>query len=363
MYLKFAYFPARKNSYHISQNLAQISSQNLNATRESKTRDLLFIYKVFGIRIFAKKTQRRLYFTHSLKDNIGEYVAKSCDNKQILRLVANLSAKDRDFVLLQIARMVEAHSQQNPIISNLTYNERCDLARIWRDFLPQILRLGDNLYFYDGYFLPINHFEVSVFWHKHSLSVLEEKTLKWMRGRDFIDVGGFIGDSAVIFEREFCDKNIYAFEPTKANFALMQRTLTLNNAKRVIPVNKALGAESGTMEINILGSSSSICLSCETNNKERIEITTLDEFARAHKIKVGFIKVDIEGFEMEFLKGAKEIISTQKPAMLISIYHQASDYFEIKPLIESWDLGYKFKIHKGTDFSLVAETVLFCEIL
>ena len=259
--------------------------------------------------------------------------------------------------------MVEAYSQQNSIISNLTHSERHNLARIWREFLPQILRLNDNLYFYGGYFLPINHFEVSVFWYKHSLSVLEEKTLKWMRCRDFIDVGGFIGDSAVIFEREFCDKNIYTFEPAKANFALMQRTLTLNNAKRVIPVNKALGAESGTMQINILGSSSSICLPCETKNKEHIEITTLDEFARAHKIKVGFIKVDVEGFEMEFLKGVKETIFTQKPAMLISIYHQASDYFGIKPLIESWDLGYKFKIHKGTDFSLVAETVLFCEIV
>ena len=298
-----------------------------------------------------------------MRDNIGAYIAKSGDDTQILRLIANLSTKDRDFVLLQIARMVETHKQQNPIISNLTHSERHDLAQIWREFLPQILRLGDNLYFYGGYFLPINHFEVSVFWYKHSLSVLEEKTLKWMRGRDFIDVGGFIGDSAVIFEREFCDKNIYTFEPTKANFALMQRTLTLNNAKRIIPINKALGAESGAMEISILGSSSSICLSCEGGDKERIEITTLDEFVGEHKIEVGFIKVDIEGFEMEFLNGAKETIAAQKPAMLISIYHQAGDYFGIKPLIESWDLGYRFKIHKGTDFSLVAETVLFCEIL
>lgn len=53
---------------------------------------------------------------------------------------------------------------------------------------------------------------------------------------------------------------------------------------------------------------------------------------------------------MEFLKGAKETICTQKPAMLLSIYHQASDYFGIKPLIESWNLGYTFKIHKGVDF-------------
>ena len=66
---------------------------------------------------------------------------------------------------------------------------------------------------------------------------------------------------------------------------------------------------------------------------------------------------------MEFLKGAKETIRTQKPAMLISIYHFGSDYFKIKPFIESWDLGYKFKIHKGVDLSLTGETALFCEVV
>ena len=118
------------------------------------------------------------------------------------------------------------------------------------------------------------------------------------------------------------------------------------------------------MKINILGSSSSICFDWGVvSDKEIIETTTLDKFVRDNKIEVGFIKVDIEGFEMEFLKGAKETICTQKPAMLISIYHQPSDYFDIKPLIESWNLGYKFKIYKGVDFTIMNETVLLCEIL
>ena len=99
-------------------------------------------------------------------------------------------------------------------------------------------------------------------------------------------------------------------------------------------------------------------LTDKSNQCETVQIITLDEFVRENKIEVGFIKVDIEGFEMEFLKGAKE-----KPAMLLSIYHQASDYFGIKPLIESWNLGYKFKIHKSIDMHLTLETVLFCEFL
>ena len=281
------------------------------------------------------------------------------------------------FVLRQIARLKQSYERNQQAIYNLTKAEFNELNHIFTQFFPNIFKLSDSLYFYStakslqnsdstqntGYFLPINHFEISVFWHKHSLHCLDSNTLAKMRQKDFVDVGGFIGDSAIIFEKEFCDKNIYSFEPTKENFTLMKQTIKLNNAKRIIPLNLGLGSEKSQMQINILGSGSSVCLDYGfKGDKEIVEMTTLDDFVRENNLEIGFIKVDIEGFEMEFLKGAKESICTQKPAMLISIYHQGSDYFGIKPLIESWNLGYSFKIHKGVDFSLATETVLFCEV-
>lgn len=304
---------------------------------------------------------------HIGQNSISAYIATHNITDEILSLCENLPAQSQSLLLRQIARMAESHLTQNPIITNITQDEFRELEAIVTQFFPNIFKLSENLYFYSdkanhtGYFLPINHFEISVFWHKHSLKHLDSATLAKMRGKDFIDVGGFIGDSAIVFEREFCDKNIYSFEPTKANFELMKRTMKLNNAKRIIPLNLGLGSEKSQMQISILGSGSSITLDCG-REKESVEITTLDSFVKERQIEVGFIKVDVEGFEMEFLKGAKETIKAQKPAMLISIYHQASDYFEIKPLIESWDLGYKLQVCKGVDFSLVAETVLLCEV-
>jgi hypothetical protein len=63
------------------------------------------------------------------------------------------------------------------------------------------------------------------------------------------------------------------------------------------------------------------------------------------------------------LAGAINTIKKQKPVLLLSIYHNANDFFEIKPLIESWNLGYKFKIRKLSmkEYFLV-ETMLICEI-
>lgn len=56
---------------------------------------------------------------------------------------------------------------------------------------------------------------------------------------------------------------------------------------------------------------------------EEISIITLDSFVEENNIRVGLIKVDIEGSEQDFLKGAEKTIKTQKPFLLISIYHNA----------------------------------------
>ena len=343
---------------------------------ESQNNATLYViktkYKILGIQIFAKTTTQ-IHKIHKTQTpiwanlNIGKYVATSPNIKQeALSLISGLSKENQAFVLRQMGRCAQSYRDNNPNFTALSQSEIDEWRRIESEFLPNIFKLSENLYCYKHYLLPIDRFEISVFWHKHSLNILEPQTLAKMRGKDFIDAGGYVGDSALIFEQEFCDKNIYTFEPTKDNYNRILQTIKLNNLKRVIPINKGLGAENAKAKIGIsetYGLGSSIAFSEHFENTESVEITTLDEFVKMHKIEVGFIKVDIEGFEMEFLKGAKETIITQKPAMLISIYHFGSDYFKIKPFIESWNLGYTFKIHKGVDLSLTGETALFCEVV
>ena len=82
---------------------------------------------------------------------------------------------------------------------------------------------------------------------------------------------------------------------------------------------------------------------------------------KENKLKVGLLKIDIEGFESYLLQGAIETIKSQKPALLISIYHNGHDFFEIKPWLESLNLGYKFKIRKAWDHNTNRDTLLICE--
>ena len=73
------------------------------------------------------------------------------------------------------------------------------------------------------------------------------------------------------------------------------------------------------------------------------------------------IKVDVEGAEQDFLRGAINTIKTQKPALLIAIYHSGIDFFTIKTKIENLKLGYKFKIRKATKNRVLEDTVLIAE--
>lgn len=141
----------------------------------------------------------------------------------------------------------------------------------------------------------------------------------------------------------------------------MLKTIELNNATNIVPINKGLGSSDETLYLSSDTSASRIVDETD-HNSEKIQITTLDNFVADNQLQVGLIKVDIEGFEQEFLKGASNTIKQQKPALLISIYHNFDDFFYIKPLIESWQLGYKFRIYAPTLDPLFLETLLIAEV-
>ena len=227
------------------------------------------------------------------------------------------------------------------------------------EFYTKIEKINDNLFRYQDYQLPVNHFESSVFYYKHSIDKL--KTLDKIRNKNIIDVGGFIGDSAIIFSK-YTDKNVYSFEASPENFEIVEKTLELNKTANVIPVNIALGDKADDI-LYVSGiESCKTTSSLKSETSETINATTLDSYVEQNNLDVGLIKVDIEGFEQKFLKGAEKTIKNQKPALLISIYHSFDDYMHIKPLIESWNSGYTFRIIKPAESPLL-ETLLVAEVL
>ena len=72
---------------------------------------------------------------------------------------------------------------------------------------------------------------------------------------------------------------------------------------------------------------------------------------------VTFIKMDVEGAELEVIKGAKNIIMRQHPRLAVSIYHKIEDIWEIPTLILEYYSGYQLYL-RHYSFSYY-DTVLY----
>jgi len=282
------------------------------------------------------------------------------------KLVKNLDDKSAEIVSRAFVNLERVHSAKNKFLKLLSQNTYTDeeiknLKKANDEFYSRIYKINEDCYAYGKYLLPINNFEISVFYDKHGLDEL--KTIDAVKNKAIIDVGGFIGDSAILFSEVTSDK-VYTFEPVAANLELMKKTIELNNAKNIVPVKLGLGKCKNKTTISVNDAASSIKSDRMADaQQEEIEITTLDSYVEENNLEVGMIKVDIEGAEQDFLAGAKETICKQKPVLLLSIYHSIDDYLKIKPLIESWDLGYSFKIYHPSNNCICGETLLICEVV
>lgn len=181
--------------------------------------------------------------------------------------------------------------------------------------------------------------------------------------KDILDIGAFIGDSTVVLA-QFTNKNIYAFEPGYGNFIALKKTLELNECTNAIPVRVGVGAHSGMAQASACLSMGVVLEEAGDKNapEEAVQMISVDEFVTQHNLQVGLIKVDVEGYEREFLKGAEKTIKEQRPALLLSMYHSAEDFFGLKPLLESWRLGYTFQVHKEVNEHIHFDTMLIAEV-
>ncbi|WP_034445830.1 FkbM family methyltransferase [Butyrivibrio sp. AE2032] len=282
--------------------------------------------------------------------------------KKYLSLIRGLDGESISIVNRILLRQSQYLSSDLERIDLFTINEQDELRRIDDLFSKEIVRITDELYAYRQYRLPINHFEPVVFYHKYCLNELAD--IERLKGKTIIDAGGFIGDTALIFS-ELSPDRIISFEPMKENIELFHKTMQLNYLTNVTLEQKALGAEPGVVTMYYAGEGST---SYPRNEDRRfysepyeVPVVTLDEYVRENELKVGLVKMDIEGSESDCLKGAKRLIAEQRPILLICIYHNKNDFFGIKTMLEDWGIDYNFKIRKPTVSNATYETMLIAE--
>jgi FkbM family methyltransferase len=151
-------------------------------------------------------------------------------------------------------------------------------------------------------------------------AMCEPQTKRWCVrniGRDWriFDVGANIGYYAVLFSRCAREGRVIAFEPTETAL-MMQRNLALNGSANVAVLQLALGAEAGNLHAAVYR------IWGEEPEQRSYAFSTVDlEVRRLNMDRLDLLKIDVDSFDFDVLKGAIETLDRFDPWVLIELNH------------------------------------------
>jgi len=173
----------------------------------------------------------------------------------------------------------------------------------------------------------------------------------------YVDCGAFTGDTVDAFIRH-CPgyKRIAAFEPDAKNYAQL---LANHGGTRDVELINA-GAYDREGEVFFSGHGEAAAITMEKQDgRESIRVNTIDNL---NLEKVTLIKMDIEGAELNALKGAEKTILRDKPKLAICIYHSHGDMLHIPEYIHQLVPEYRFRVNHYQCHPFLHETVLFAHV-
>ncbi len=136
------------------------------------------------------------------------------------------------------------------------------------------------------------------------------------------DVGAFHGILTLFFASR--GAQVIAYEPHEENHARLIQNIRLNELRNVLVRQVAVGSQagSGTLTYNpSMAGGGSVNTNATGTVSQRVEITTLDhDIAAASLPAPDLIKIDIEGWELEALKGTQAILAGHHPALFLEMH-------------------------------------------
>ena len=166
----------------------------------------------------------------------------------------------------------------------------------------------------------------------------------------FVDCGGFDGDTTEIFASRHPNyANIYFFEPSIANMLKARDRLASLRNIEFVPLGVSNKREILRFD-SASGSASAISMAGDSS----IDVTTLDGHIDE---RTDFIKMDLEGWELNALQGAERHIREHQPILAIAVYHHISDFWKIPEYVLSQHADYDIYLRHYTEGW--SETVMY----
>lgn len=160
----------------------------------------------------------------------------------------------------------------------------------------------------------------------------------------YVDVGAYDGDSIRAFLETVKGKfeQIYGFELDLKNYSVMACDPNISGDNRIRLYNMGISCEEKGVGVVSAGYGSHIVES----ESQSVRLGCLDTILQDKRVTL--IKMDIEGAEMDALKGAQKMISMQHPKLAISVYHKLDDMWKIPQYIKELCSDYKLSLRHHT---------------
>ena len=270
--------------------------------------------------LFKMGTECTIFITANDTIDIYQYLT---DNKMSsVNVLDRFNLRHDSFI--KSDRFIE---NKNQMISKLKSNYDILADKKSKDIFKAILTRIFN--FHDNQFVMTGFAERDLYF--------SSEIIKMTDNEHFIDAGAYTGDTLEHFLKITNHKfDLYtAFELDEKTFNKLKSNVDqLHCKKKINLINMGLWNESTEVAFSSGGLGSTIGRGSFT-----AKTTTLDEACQQEEVT--FIKMDVEGAELNALKGCANIIRQQAPKLAISLYHKIEDLWEIPIYIKSLNPDYK----------------------
>lgn len=170
------------------------------------------------------------------------------------------------------------------------------------------------------------------------IDILEELKNYIPKNAVILDIGANIGNHTIYFAKRCNALKVYSFEPIHETFNILKKNIEINNIGNIVELYNLGLSDKNTMGDILKYSMHNIGATKITHNiNGNLKLNKLDNI-NIDEDRIDFIKIDVEGHEINLLRGAENTLSKYKPSIFIEVFDEnKSNIFSILE-----NLGYKY---------------------
>lgn len=158
-------------------------------------------------------------------------------------------------------------------------------------------------------------------WSEYETNIIKKNL---QPGQTFLDVGANIGYFSLLASQIVGEKGkVFSFEPEPRNVGFLTKNIELNNFTQTVVIPQAVGEKPGQLTFYLEEENKGDHRSFDSGDGRRtiqVPMTSIDAFFKQNTSPLHYMKVDVQGFEIQVLKGMKETLKKNPECLLMFEY-------------------------------------------